>query len=124
MGVPMMVDPLNPFKTEQSGRAALSEVLLQIRDQAGVTNWDDFCDEAMRVGLDLPVKTIENYAPNPRYTKAPNPGLFYAIESWNVARAKANMPAFRFANGELITCTGLMDVLLEKRDVNGNPRED
>lgn len=115
----MSLPSLNPFYTSQSGRSALSEVLLQVRDQAGVTNWDDFCNVAFReVGLELPVKTLENYAPSPRYSTAPNPGLFYALESWNKARPPDKQ--FRFANGDLITAIALIDVLLEQRQPTGH----
>ena len=111
--------PLKPFTTEHEGRVALGEVLIQVREQAGATNWRDFCDIALReAGLDLPEKTLENYGINPRYTNAPNFGIFFALEKWNKMREDSKK--FKFQNGGLINATNLMEVALQLRSPSGN----
>lgn len=111
--------PLKPFKTEYEGRVALSEVLLEIRERVGATNWRDFCDIALReAGLELPEKTLENYGLRPRYSNAPNFGVFFAIEAWN--RARPEKDKFKFSNGELIGAVELMEVALLQRSPSGH----
>jgi len=119
MNTPEAAAPLKPFTTEYEGRVALSEVLLQIREKAGATNWRDFCDIALReAGLEIPEKTLENYGLRPRYSKAPNFGVFFAIEAWN--RSRPEQDKFRFANGELVGAVPLMEVALQLRSSSGN----
>lgn len=111
---------LRPFTTEYEGRVALSEVLLQIREKAGATNWRDFCDIALReAGLELPEKTLENYGLRPRYSNAPNFGVFFAIEAWN--KTRPDNKKFKFANGEIIGAVALMEVALLQRSPTGHP---
>ena len=119
MNTPEATTPIKPFTTEYEGRVALSEVLLQVRETAGATNWRDFCDIALReAGLELPEKTLENYGLRPRYSKAPNFGVFFALEAWNRARPEASK--FRFDNGEPIAAVPLMEVALQLRSSSGD----
>ena len=121
MNTPEAAAPLKPFTTEYEGRVALSEVLLQIREKAGATNWRDFCDIALReAGLEIPEKTLENYGLRPRYSKAPNFGVFFAIEAWNKVRSKNGEEQFTFPNGEAIGAVSLMEVVLLQRAPSGH----
>jgi hypothetical protein len=109
-------EPFNPFEVRSVGREALAEVLLDIRAQAGTTNWDAFAEVALReAGLLLPVKSLETYAPRPRYSTAPPQGLFYALEAWSQVRPQP----FLFSGGEPISAIALYEVLLERRAPSG-----
>lgn len=113
----MASDLLNPFKADALGREQLKEVLLDIRDQSGCRNWEDFCALARHeAGLELPESTLETYGPTPRYANLPNPGLFYALEAWSKVRKKP----FTFSNGDPISAMALMDVVYGLRDSSGN----
>lgn len=108
--------PQEPFRSTAEGKLALAKVLIDIRSQAGCTNWDQFSAKAaVEAGLEIPVPTIEQYAPTPRYGNVPNPGLFYAIGMWSTVRN----PPFVFDNGETIDERTLYEVLLEVRAPSG-----
>ena len=101
---------INPLRSTPSGRQALADVLMQIREQAECGNWDEFAKALEGAGLEISAKNLETYAPTPRYANAPAAALFYAIGSWGV---------FTFKNGEVITSENLYEVLLGLRSASG-----
>jgi hypothetical protein len=113
-----VIATITPFKATYSGRAALAEVLIDIRSQAGASNWEEFCSIALaEAQLELPYGTLEIYAPNPRYGSVPNSGLFFAIDAWNQVRSDARK--FKFSNGTVVTGQALQEVLYGLRHQSG-----
>jgi hypothetical protein len=113
-----MIVAISPFKADYSGRAALAEVLIDIRTQAGASNWEEFCRIALaEAQLELPYGTLEIYAPNPRYGSVPNSGLFFALDAWNQVRPENRK--FRFSNGDPVTGIALQEILYGLRHQSG-----
>lgn len=124
---------LDPSTATAAGREALAVVLVSIREQAIAAeddrlaaaaqrglpppaplarSWKVFAEIAQRnVGLSLSPGNLKKLAPTPSYGNVPNPGVFYALDSWGV---------FKFDNGEPITAIALYEVLLELRTPQGD----
>ena len=117
------------FKCSDRGKAAFAEVLLSIREQAGLAyardeggygpkeaSWDKFLNLAQTKGIlaypsgdfipAISLSMTEKYAAK-TFSTVPNAGLFFLIESWGI---------FTYPNTkEKITFMNLFEVIQELR---------
>ena len=105
--------PLDALRPSEGAKKELSKILEHCREQAGCTNWRDFCALMLKeAGIKVTQKHFEDLFAKTYVHLKPAP--IFAIHGWTRYRM------FNFPNGEPVNASTLADVALGHRNSNGD----
>ena len=104
---------LDVLRPSDDAKKELSKIFESCRNQAGCSNWGQFTRLMLEeVGLEVS-KTHFEVITSGLY-KYLKPAPIFAIHGWGSVRI------FRFPNGEIVNASTLGDVVLSRRNANGD----